>query len=373
MANEALVSILKQGTLAWNTWREQHPEIVSPDLTRCDLSNLNLVGADLSRADLTHAQLSKANLRRANFEEADLIYADLCQVDLREATLHKATVMYASLDGADLSDANLNHASLIESDFVGAKFCRTDLHNANLTGSALLGTHFLGTEVSGVDFTDTIMGQTMLVSTDFSKAGGFHSIVHRSPSHISISTLLVSRAVLPVVFLRGIGLPEFFIQFLQTLPAHTNGFLCGYVIHSQWDTNFAQRLYADLQQFGMRCWLLEYSVNAQGKWLQSDDDTYITNMMHRDDLFVLLCTQHTVESSWLQPLLHMVRQREANVGHPLLIVCQMDTSLALMGNPQVVELKNNYPVIDFTQWQNKEGYEDSLLQLLTVLQAKSTV
>lgn len=372
MVEEALMELLGQGVHAWNNWRNQHLEVAHPDLTKCDLRGLSLSGADLSGANLNFARLSGADLKNANLSKANLSYADVSQANLHKADLSGAIIMYASFIAADLSYANLSHTSLVETDFMEAKLYCTNLHDANLTGSALLGTLFIEAEVSGVDFTDTIMCQTVLAGIDFSKAGGFHSIIHRGPSHISVNTLMTSRAVLPGVFLRGLGIPEYFVQSLQTLPTSMESLPCGYVIHSQWDRNIAMRLHTDLQHFGMRCWLFEYSVDSRGNWLQSVDDRYVMQTMQQDDRFILLCTRRALENPWLRPLLLTVQQREAKAGHTLLVLCQVDQALIEMNTPEVVELRSTYPVVDFTQWQKKEAYEESILQLLIVLQAQSS-
>jgi hypothetical protein len=61
MANQEHLNLLKQGTAAWNEWREQHPEI-QPDLS----------GATLIDADLSGATLNGATLVGTNFTDAIL-------------------------------------------------------------------------------------------------------------------------------------------------------------------------------------------------------------------------------------------------------------------------------------------------------------
>jgi hypothetical protein len=373
MEREELIAILKQGSLAWNNWRAQHPEIPPPDLTECDLSGMDLVGVNLRGADLTRVRLPKAKLRQANLDEAELTYADLHQADLREATLHKAIVTFTSLDGADLSYANLSYASLVETDLTEAKLCRTNLSNAVLNSSVMCGTLFVETVVDGVDFTNVTMGQTMLIGIDFSKAGGFHSIIHRGPSYASIDTLVVSRDVLPAVFLRGLGIAEPFLPLLQTVSYPEQGLPRGYLIYSQWEQALATRMAADLQQYGLRCWLFQHTLGRSGEWLKSAVDEYTLRMMHQNDLIILFCSQKTLVSQWLQPFLLTVQQREAKVGHTLLVLCQVDQALAEIDTSEVVALRSTYPVVDFTQWQKKEAYEESILQLLIVLQAQSSI
>ena len=73
MANANHLALLRQGVLAWNTWRKAHPTI-RPDLHRVDLHQANLRGADFHETDLS---------------EAELFLADLDGTDLREAKLRR--------------------------------------------------------------------------------------------------------------------------------------------------------------------------------------------------------------------------------------------------------------------------------------------
>jgi hypothetical protein len=68
-------------------------------------TDLDLGGANLSRADLRGANLSRADLRWANLRWADLRWADLRWADLRWADLSWADLSWADLSRADLSSA----------------------------------------------------------------------------------------------------------------------------------------------------------------------------------------------------------------------------------------------------------------------------
>jgi uncharacterized protein YjbI with pentapeptide repeats len=92
MADEEQIRILKQGSDAWNDWREQAGDI------SVDLSRANLVAADLSGTDLSGASLNDANLGGA----------DLSGTELGDASLNGANLYRADLSGTDLSGATLN-------------------------------------------------------------------------------------------------------------------------------------------------------------------------------------------------------------------------------------------------------------------------
>src|SRR5258708_25998046 len=89
MANQDLLTLLRQGSKAWNQWKGAHPQ-PQPDLSYADLRRIDLHRADLHRADLHRADLQQANLQRVDLHQANLCDADLPQADLRQANLHKA-------------------------------------------------------------------------------------------------------------------------------------------------------------------------------------------------------------------------------------------------------------------------------------------
>ena len=60
--------------------------------------------------------------------------------------------------------------------------------------------------------------------------------------------------MLPLAFLRGCGLPESLLTFLPSLLNQPIQFYSCFISYSTKDQEFADRLYADLQNKGVRCW-----------------------------------------------------------------------------------------------------------------------
>jgi len=111
MANQDHLDLLKQGKVAWNTWRQGHPHI-RPDLRRARLRGVHLEGTDLNEANFLEADLGGANftgatLVRANLSGADLTMACFRDADLQDANLSLADMRLATLDGTNLNGANL--------------------------------------------------------------------------------------------------------------------------------------------------------------------------------------------------------------------------------------------------------------------------
>jgi uncharacterized protein YjbI with pentapeptide repeats len=163
MANEEQVALLRLGVNVWNDWRRENPTIL-PDLsstvpvikatlylTDIDLVGANLSGADLrgvnlsGGVDLTGTNFSGAKLDSANFTGSHLIQADLSGADLRRTYFILAKLRGANLTGADLGQADLQWA-----DLSGANLRGGSLESANLVDAILNGADLTGCRVHGV-------------------------------------------------------------------------------------------------------------------------------------------------------------------------------------------------------------------------------
>ncbi len=124
MANQQHVAILKQGTQAWNLWRQQNPT-VAPDLSK----------ANLSKADLSGANLSKADLSGSNLEGADLSNVEMAYFIVNVAPPSPELVFDWEYPVADFRNFDLSNANLSGSDFRNANFNGGNLSGVNLTGA----------------------------------------------------------------------------------------------------------------------------------------------------------------------------------------------------------------------------------------------
>jgi len=116
MANEEQLELIKQGTNAWNKWREEHantrPDLIEANLGAGNLSGANLFGAYLFDTDLTGVNLGGANLSAANLSAANLFRADLVDTDLSGANLSDANLTYVRLVHTNLENANLSECRI---------------------------------------------------------------------------------------------------------------------------------------------------------------------------------------------------------------------------------------------------------------------
>ena len=164
MADEEHVILLKQGTVAWNAWREENPDIFpdldSADLRNADLRSMNLTRANFSNANLRDAQLNGTNLKGASFRDANLSGANFSLADFSGAYLSRA----------DFSDADLRHANFSQADLFSAHLRRANLSGSNFTGAYLSRTDFSGVQFSGANLSHAFLRDADLSRADLSKS-----------------------------------------------------------------------------------------------------------------------------------------------------------------------------------------------------------
>lgn len=239
MSNADHLKIIEQGVEAWNDWRASRP-LVIPDLRGAVLKSHSLERADFSWTKLQEANLSGASLDRALLDAANLEGADL--------------------SGAWLTRAIITRASLHNTEFVGAK-----------------------------------LGDTVFAETTLDSCKGLDGCIHTGPSSIDIETLRRS-GPLPLPFLRGIGLTDKLIDYLPSLFGQPIQFFSCFISYSVRDEEFARhRLYADLQNRSVRCWIAPEDMKIGAKIL----DTLYETIRLRNKVLLVLSKASTV-SGWVE-------------------------------------------------------------------------
>jgi uncharacterized protein YjbI with pentapeptide repeats len=153
---------LKQGPEVWNAWRQNHPNIIRPDLTKAWLEKESLSGADLSGADLSGATLTEADLSEAQLTGANFTRALLSGAHLIGAHLNGAHLVGAHLNGAHLNGASLYGAYLRGADFTKAHLTGADLRGADLSDANLFRADLRGANLERALLIETKLGNTNL-------------------------------------------------------------------------------------------------------------------------------------------------------------------------------------------------------------------
>jgi hypothetical protein len=357
MANPEHFQILQQGVEAWNAWRMQYKNIM-PNLTAAYLAEDDLAAADLSEADLSEADLGGAKLHEANLHGADLTRADLSGADLTKADLTKATLRMADLTAADLTRADLRGADLARADLT-----RADLSGADLTEASLTGTNLKRATLAGSDVSKAMLYETVFGDTNLTAVRGLETCHYFGPSTLDHRTLAKS-GPLPLSFLRGCGLPDTLINYLPTLLNQPFQFYSCFISYASKDHTFAERLYADLQNKGVRCWFAPEDLKIGDRLRPRIDDT-----IRRYDKLLLVLSKASVTSQWVEQEVETALARERQQGTTILFPVRIDNTVMAIETGWPALIRNTRNLGDFRRWKTDGVYQKAFDRLLRDLTA----
>ena len=206
-----------------------------------------------------------------------------------------------------------------------------NLHGADLTAAVLQGS-----SLENTDFPDVVLQATVLADLDLSVAKGLEAVHHSGPSSLGVDTLFRSKGQIPKVFLRGVGLPDVFINYADSLirGEHPIEFYSCFISYSHGDKLFARRLHDQLQGRGIRCWLDEHQ-------LKLGDDIYesVDRGIRLWDKVLLCCSEESLSSWWVErevdTAIEKERQLRAKHGEQKLVLIPLDLDGHLFGSIRV--------------------------------------
>ena len=376
MANLEHLAKLNEGVQAWNVWRAQSPD-VQPDLSEANLAGADLAGANFGKASLVEADLDEAYLDGANLGEAYLSRAHLGGANLGGADLHGAHLIRTYLGETDLRGANLGRADLVE-----ANLGRAHLRGADFAGAYLGGVNLGGAHLGGANLREAILYETIFANVDLTDVKGLESCIHHGPSAIDYRTLVRS-GKLPLSFLQGCGLSDWEIELAKLyqpdLPSteiaeivtHIHNlravspiqFYSCFISYTSKDEAFAKRLHADLQNKGVRCWFAPEDMKIGDKLR-----TRIDEVIHIHDKLLLVLSQNSVASAWVEKEVETAFGKEIERKEPVLFPIRLDASVMESKTGWAADIRRLRHIGDFCNWKNHDEYQKGLKRLLRDLQ-----
>ncbi len=264
---------------------------------------------------------------------------------------------------SDLHKANLSRAKLSKADLRMA-----DLRMANLSGANLRAADLGGANLFGANLTDAVVVYTTFANVDLSGVKGIETIKHEGPSTVGIDTIYRSQGKIPEVFLRGTGVPDNFIEYMHSLIGTAFEFYSCFISYSGHDQEFADRLYADLQSNGVRCWFAPHHVQAGKKLHEQIDDA-----IRFHERLLLILSPHSIKSEWVKTEISKARKREIREGRRVLFPISLNIPYqelqdwecfdADAGKDSAREIREYY-IPDFNRWKDHDSYQKEFKKLL---------
>lgn len=172
---------------------------------------------------------------------------------------------------------------------------------------------------------------------------------------------------LPLSFLRGCGLPDTVIQYLPSLLNDTIQFYSCFISYSTKDQDFADRLHADLQNRGVRCWFAPHDMQG-GKKIHEQIDEAIRVY----ERLLLILSPASMTSEWVMTEINKARKREKQEKRRMLFPVRLVAYEALqewecfdsdLGKDSAREIREYY-VPDFSNWKDHDSYQKEFEHLL---------
>ena len=321
------------------------------------------VMANPKQLALLRKRVKRWNQRKEPDDEDEFV-TDLSCADLSGADLYEADLYGANLTGANLTGAILT----------GARLRRVDLSGANLVGADLILADLSEVTLNRTDFTNALIGNTIFADVNLSEAVGLETSRQIAPSHIGIDTFYRSKGRIPHIFLRGAGVPDDFITHMETLNFTQIELYSLFISYSTHDQEFAERLHADLQVKGVRCWFASHDLRGGKKVHRQIDEA-----VRSHDRVLLIISEASMASEWVRTEIAITRKREIEQKREVLFpigFCAFRTIRKWeyfdsdIGKDSAREIRE-FHIPDFSNWKDHDTYKLAFDRLLRDLKGET--
>ncbi|HEU5380018.1 MAG TPA: toll/interleukin-1 receptor domain-containing protein [Ktedonobacteraceae bacterium] len=145
----------------------------------------------------------------------------------------------------------------------------------------------------------------------------------------------------------------------QSQPSSSSHHSC-FLSYSSKEETLAQRLYADLKAQGVDCWFAPHSMKIGARIRLTIDQA-----IHQQAKLLLLLSQHSLESSWVEDEVEAALERERTERCEMLFPIRLDNAVTQPDAPAwAVRLRRQVNIGDFSNWTDQQAYEKAFERLL---------
>ena len=132
-----------------------------------------------------------------------------------------------------------------------------------------------------------------------------------------------------------------------------------FISYAEKDRAFAQKLHADLQKEGVRCWFAAEDMKiGDATW----DSIYHFIRMREKILLVL--SESSMAGNWIENEVNAALEEENRRKTPILFPICLDWTVMNTDQAWVEYIAKTRNIFDFSKWQDAEDYRQSLEWLL---------
>jgi uncharacterized protein YjbI with pentapeptide repeats len=343
---------------------------------RTELQRLDLTGADLRGIDLKQVHLMNCDFSGANLDGVILAYSQFFHCKFTGASLNEAYLGYSTYIGTTFDQASLQMADLVMGRYSGTVFTRADLRKVNGVWANFRSSQFDEADLRGMNLQDSEaplvsfrsanlndleLMHTVLSGADFTGALGLDQVKHNGPSLIDFAAVQRSGG-LPLSFLRGCGLPDEVIEFYEAYGGAIHFNSC-FISHADKDRDFADRLTADLQSAGVRCWYSPVHLKIGDRQRET-----LSEAIHFQDKLLVILSQNALSSDWVESEVELALEHERKEKRRIIFPIRLDNDVLDSRTAWAQEVRRVH-IGDFRKWRDHDAYRIALERLLRDLKA----
>ena len=215
-------------------------------------------------------------------------------------------------------------------------------------------TNLTRADLTGGDLSQALLYETVFGDTNLTAVQGVEVCLHAGPSTLDHRTLAKS-GPLPLAFLRGCGLPDALIDYLPSLLNHPFQFYSCFISYASKDHAFAERLHADLQKKGVRCWFAPEDMKIGDRLRPRIDET-----IRVYDKLLLILSKTSVASQWVGQEVETALARERQQSTTVLFPVRIDNTVMALETGWPALIRNTRNIGDFRRWKTHDTYQKLL-------------
>ena len=138
-----------------------------------------------------------------------------------------------------------------------------------------------------------------------------------------------------------------------------------FISYSSNDEELAQRLHADLQAKGVRCWFAPEDLKIGDRFR-----TEIDRAIRLHDKLLLLLSANSMLSDWVEKEAESAFDRERRDKRTVLFPVRLDDTVLDATEGWAADIRRCRHIGDFTHWKDHGSYQKAFDRLLRDLKAK---
>jgi hypothetical protein len=138
-----------------------------------------------------------------------------------------------------------------------------------------------------------------------------------------------------------------------------------FISYSTKDQSFAERLHADLQNKGVRCWFAPEDLRIGDKIRMGIDES-----IRKYDKLLLILSRHSVTSEWVEQEVETALAKERDEKRVVLFPIRLDDTVMQVKTGWPALLKNSRNIGEFQLWKDHDAYQKAFARLLRDLRTE---